>query len=203
MTQSAILAVGQTAATSSDVTLTAGTHGQVGLYCADLATPVNATHSTASTGGTLAPATYYYRVSALNALGETLASTETSQVVGAGTSTNTVTVKWTKVTGATGYKVYGRTTGAELFIATVGDVAQYIDTGAVTPAGALPAANTTSAGFDPSTECDVFQTTPGKPVRVGVLNPKSPVMHLIGPGTWNVRRPVIQGGLNVGIFKDI
>src|SRR3546814_9331462 len=43
--------------------------------------------------------------------GETLASAETSQVTTG--ATITVTVNWTKVTGATGYKVYGRATGAE------------------------------------------------------------------------------------------
>ena len=107
-----------------------------------LATPVNAAFATATTGGTLAAATYFYRVSALNANGETLASTETSQVTSG--TTSTVTVNWGAVTGATGYKVYGRTTGAELLIATVGAVTTYIDTGAVSPAGALPAANTTA-----------------------------------------------------------
>lgn len=62
------------------------------------------------------------------------------------TNTNTVTVNWGAVTGATGYKIYGRTSGGHLFIATVGNVTAYIDTGSVTPAGALPASNTTSGG---------------------------------------------------------
>jgi hypothetical protein len=111
-----------------------------------LATPVNSGFSTTSTGGSLAQSTtYYYRVSATNANGETLASTETSQVVGAsGTATNTVTVNWGAVTGATGYRIYGRSTGAELFIAAVGAVTTYTDTGAITPSGALPSANTTA-----------------------------------------------------------
>lgn len=108
-----------------------------------LLTPVNATFSTASTGGSLAAGTYWYRVTATNDLGETLASTETSQVVPAGTSTNTVTVNWGSVTDATGYKIYGRTSGAELFIASVGAVLTYTDTGSITPSGALPNANTT------------------------------------------------------------
>src|SRR3546814_18846004 len=91
------------------------------------------------------PGTHYYRVSALDgAGGETLASAETSQVTTGATST--VTVNWTKVTGATGYKVYGRATGAEQLIAPVGDVATYTDTGSVPPAGPLPAANTTGQG---------------------------------------------------------
>lgn len=108
-----------------------------------IATPVNAGFSTLTTGGTLAIGTYWYRVSALNANGETLASTETSQTTST-TATSTVTVNWGAVTGATGYKVYGRMTGAELLIATLGLVTTYTDTGSVTPAGALPAANTTA-----------------------------------------------------------
>lgn len=109
---------------------------------AALATPVNAAFSTATTGGSLAAATYSYRVSATNALGETLASTATT-IATTGT-TSTVTVNWGAVTGATGYKVYGRTGGTELLIASVGAVTTYTDTGAVTPAGALPTANTTA-----------------------------------------------------------
>jgi len=125
------------------------THYQVTLttaqvYSTLLATPVNAAFSTATTGGTLAAGTYWYRVSAINSIGETLASTETSEVT-TGT-TSTVTVNWGAVAGATGYRVYGRTTGAELLMATVGAVTTWIDTGAVIPAGALPAANTTASG---------------------------------------------------------
>jgi hypothetical protein len=111
---------------------------------APLATPVNSAFSTSTTGGSLAAATYYYRVSATNSIGETLASTETSQIT-TGT-TSTVTVNWGAVTGATGYKVYGRTTGAELLIASVGAVTTYTDTGSITPSGALPTGNTTGSG---------------------------------------------------------
>lgn len=107
-----------------------------------LTTPVNAAFATATTGGTLAAATYFYRVSAINAYGETLASAETS-VVTTGT-TSTTTVNWGAVANAAGYKVYGRTTGAELLMATLGNVLTFTDTGAVTPAGALPTVNTTS-----------------------------------------------------------
>jgi hypothetical protein len=109
-----------------------------------IVTPVNAAFSTATTGGSLVAATYWYRVAAINSRGRTIASTETSQVVPAGTSTNTVTVNWGAVTGATGYGVYGRTTGAEQLIADVGAVTTYVDTGSITPSGALPTANTTS-----------------------------------------------------------
>lgn len=203
MTQSTILAAGQTAATSTDVTVASGVEVIVGMFCADMTTPTNAAFATASTGGTLVPATYYYRVSAINALGETLASTETSQVVGAGTNTNTVTVNWAAITGATGYKVYGRSTGAELLIATVGAVTTYIDTGAVTPAGALPAANTTAGGIPPNTYLTVYQATPGKDRIVGTITPKSPSIPLKGPATFRIARPALNCGLNIGISLDV
>lgn len=104
-----------------------------------LATPVNTTFTTGV--GTLATATYYYRVSAINANGETLASAETNLPVVGPVGIN---VKWGAVTGATGYKIYGRSTGAELLIATVGQVTTYLDDGSISPSGALPGANTTN-----------------------------------------------------------
>lgn len=126
-------------------TLLANTANLNEMVVTPLATPVNIAFSTATTGGTLAPGTYYYRVAAIDAFGTSLASTETSQVVPAGTSTNTVRVNWNVVNGAYGYKVYGRTTGAELFMATLGTGATttFLDNGSITPSGALPVANTT------------------------------------------------------------
>ncbi len=120
-----------------------------GIAVAALATPVNATFATATTGGSLAAGTYYYRVAATNAAGSTVASTETSKVVPAGTSTNTVTVNWAAITGATGYKVYGRSTGAELLMATItsGLTTTWLDTGAVTPSGALPTATSANSSM--------------------------------------------------------
>lgn len=103
-----------------------------------LPAPVNAAFT--SGAGSLGAGTYYYRVSALNQQGETLGSVETSIVLGAPGGVN---VNWAKVDGATGYRVYGRTTGAQQLIASLGDVATYLDGGAITPAGALPAENTT------------------------------------------------------------
>ena len=114
---------------------------------ATLTTPVNDTFTTNNTGGSLsAITTYYYRVSAVNAVGETLASTETSIATGGGASTYVVNVNWLRVPGATGYRVYGRSTGAELYIGGVSAEATltYADTGALTPSGALPGSNTTT-----------------------------------------------------------
>jgi hypothetical protein len=112
------------------------------------ATPVNSAFGTATTGGTLAAATYFYRVSAIYGGGESLASAETSQITTGATST--VTVNWGAVANALGYKIYGRTTGAELFLAQVpANVLTFIDTGALTPAGALPSAASGGVGYSP------------------------------------------------------
>lgn len=92
-----------------------------------------------------ATATYGYRVSALNSAGETLACSEVT-ATGAATLSATVpvTLTWSAVTGATSYKVYGRTSGGELFMSAVSGVT-FTDDGTATPAGALPAADTTAA----------------------------------------------------------
>jgi uncharacterized membrane protein YeaQ/YmgE (transglycosylase-associated protein family) len=112
-----------------------------------LSTPTNDTFTTSSTGGSLSNGTYYYRVTAITADGgETQASTETHLAITGGTSTQTVTVKWLQVPGASGYRIYGRSTGAEQYIAgVVGEATlSYTDTGSISPSGALPGSNTTA-----------------------------------------------------------
>lgn len=80
-----------------------------------------------------------YQVSALYPWGESAASAPVSVTTGTG-ATNENTISWTLPAQATAAKVYGRTAGGELFIATVNaGTDSYLDTGSVTPAGALPA----------------------------------------------------------------
>jgi len=96
--------------------------------------------------GTAGSTTYGYRISAINDNGQTLASATTTTTTGNATlsSTNYNRVSWGAVAGATGYKVYGRTSGSELLMATVDSpVLMYKDTNANTPSGALPTTNTT------------------------------------------------------------
>ena len=62
------------------------------------------------TTGTLAAGTYYYRVSAVNSKGETLASVEDNVTI---VATKGVQITWGAVDGATGYKIYGRSFIAE------------------------------------------------------------------------------------------
>lgn len=108
------------------------------------ATPVIASVTTATTGGTIAASTACsYRVVARDGGGVTLASAAVSVTTGAGTGTNTATVNWTKVAGATGYDVYGRVAGSEAKMVSVGDVATWTDDGSIAPSGAVPGSNTT------------------------------------------------------------
>lgn len=106
-------------------------------------TPVIASVTTAATGGTLAASTTYsYRLVARDGSGVTLASSAATVTTGTG-STNTATVNWTRVDGATGYDIYGRAGGSEAKIASVGDVATWTDDGSIAPSGAVPSSNTT------------------------------------------------------------
>lgn len=96
------------------------------------------------TDGTLAAATYTYKVSVVVDGIETAASTTKADAVDSGT-TGSVVIDATDVLAAfptaTTWKVYGRT-GTQLLIATVtAPTATYLDTGAVTPSGASKSAN--------------------------------------------------------------
>jgi hypothetical protein len=114
--------------------------------------PAAPTATSQNTGGTLAAATFSYKIAAVSAIGDTLASTAATVTIASG-STNQVTVTWSAVADARGYKVFGRTSGSEALITTVGaGTTSFIDTGALTPdstqlpitnAGNLPAPDPT------------------------------------------------------------
>jgi hypothetical protein len=94
--------------------------------------------------------TFTYRVSAVNGLGETLASTEVSVTTGSsGSNANSVQFAWSPVPGAWYYRVYGRTQGAEQFIGLYlpGDP-PFVDDGSLVPSGGLPERNTTAPDTD-------------------------------------------------------
>jgi hypothetical protein len=109
---------------------------------------------TAPTGVAVAPAgtpggtTYGYRISAINSTSGAYTLASTTVTTTAGNASLSVSnynhITWNAVPGATGYKVYGRTSGSELLIATVtSPTLSYDDTGTVTPSGALPTENST------------------------------------------------------------
>lgn len=115
---------------------------KIGLGSPAIGTPGAPTVTPQGTTGTTS---YSYRISAIDADGETLASAAGTTATGnaALTSGNFNRVTWAAVARATGYRVYGRVAAGELLIATLGLVTTYDDTGTVTPAGALPATDTT------------------------------------------------------------
>ncbi len=129
-----------------------------------LSTPVNAPFTSSATGTLTVGTTYYYRVSATLSTGETLASSEQSILLAAvppSTTTGGVNINWLTVIGATGYKIYGRTQGAEQLIASVGAANTYLDNGSLTPSGSLPLSNTTPQTLLSNTFTDTVTVTSG------------------------------------------
>lgn len=104
--------------------------------------PVQTAPATAATGGTIADGVYFIKVTGLVNGIETAPSNEYS-ITTAGGSVSTVTVNWTALAGASGYKVYvtavGGGAGNEKFVQTFGNV---VTSGALTTfsttAGAPP-----------------------------------------------------------------
>jgi hypothetical protein len=109
------------------------------------------------TGGILAAnTTYHYRITAYNAIGETVGSIEKS--ITTTSVKKTVSLSWDVISGATGYIVYRTTsqgdyTDAYLYDTGSGAVATWVDDGTEVPASSLvvdiPEENTT-AGDSPA-----------------------------------------------------
>lgn len=104
----------------------------------------------ASTGGVLAAATYYYRVSAINANGEEGIPSGPVSVTTTG-STSAVTVRWGAVPGAIRYKVYRATTATGH--ATAGTIyhasgTSYTDTGSTGTAASAATYPSTTGTVD-------------------------------------------------------
>lgn len=115
--------------------------GQVTIAPQYLAPPVLNAPTTATTGGTLAAGTYYYKATSMNAAGETIASAEVSKAT-TGT-TSTVSLSWPAVAGATKTYIYrGTAAGAENVRFDAGAGTAFTDTGAAGTAATPPASNT-------------------------------------------------------------
>ena len=107
----------------SGLTATVGTSGSVG---SDL----------------VASTTYYYEVTATTSNGETTPSAQVSAVEG--TTAYPITLAWSAVTGATGYKIYkGTVSGSDYFLASVTS-ASYTDSGSVATTSATPPSSNTA-----------------------------------------------------------
>jgi hypothetical protein len=117
-------------------------HGVLCNVTALMPSPVLTLGTTATSGGTFAAGTYYWKVSAVNASGgggETLPSNEVSAVLAAN---GTQALSWGAVAGAASYNIWRGTTagGENVLVATVTGTT-YTDTGS---AGTSRYPNTTS-----------------------------------------------------------
>jgi hypothetical protein len=105
---------------------------------------------TVTPGASSGATTYGYRVTAMrDNTHETTASATVTIASRPATLTalNYNRVSWAAQPGAAGFRVYGRTSGGELLMATLGpEVYTWDDTGAVTPSGALPGSDTSTWG---------------------------------------------------------
>lgn len=144
-------------ANAGDKTLTVGgatpavaAGTQLYIPAAPLPAPQAPTFSGASTSGGFLTGgqTYYYKITALDSYGETIAGAEASYAVPAGTNTNQITLTWNAVPGATGYRVYrGTVSNGELLLATLNPqtTTTYIDSTNTTPAGSPPTVDTSGS----------------------------------------------------------
>lgn len=148
-------------------------------FQAGIAAPVVTLGATAGTGGTFTAGTKYWKVTALNANGETVTSNEVSATL---TSTSTQVLNWTAIPGSTGFNVYrGTISGGEnVLVATLGVVATYTDTGAAGTAQDPPVVDSTGRG----TQVTVTGTSAPAPRNVWVFeifNDNGKKLRLIFP----------------------
>ena len=108
-----------------------------------ISTPQNPS-GTSTSGGALAAGSYAYRIVARRAVGQGTIGRSTASVevtVPVSAPSNAVRLTWQPVAGATEYRVYGRSAGAQNAFWTVSGT-EFTDTGSAGTAGAVP----TSAG---------------------------------------------------------
>jgi len=137
---------------------------RVGIRSDNLPALQRVTVSSSTTGGVLPSGTYEYVVTAFNSITETTASNTAVMIVTGSTLTNSNTIVWPLLLGATGYKIYGRTTaGTAALIATVGSgTTSYTDTGTIVPTvGAVPPTTVESTNqFTVNIYDDLVSATP-------------------------------------------
>jgi N-acetylneuraminic acid mutarotase len=136
---------------------------QGNLTVSGLSSPQPPALTSSATGGTLAAATYYYQLAAVNANGTTpaVASNPVSVTTTGATSQNTLT--WTAVTNATSYKVYRSTDGTTWKVNTVtSGTTSIVDNGtnySWGTAGSIPTANTSGGNLSVKGSATFANTT--------------------------------------------
>lgn len=104
-----------------------------------ISTPQNPS-GTSTAGGTLAPGSYTYRIVARRGVGQGTIGRSTPSVevtVSVSEPSGAVRLTWEPVAGATEYRVYGRSAGAQSAFWTV-TATEFADTGSAGTAGAVP-----------------------------------------------------------------
>lgn len=136
-----------------------------------LAAPVAALGSKTNSATGFAAGTYFWKVTAINAFGETVGSNEVTATL---VLNDHQTISWAAITGATGYKLYrGTAAGAEnKLIATVGAVTSVVDDGLPGTTASLPVTNTTGSRLVS------FAVVPDTLAGIGVW-------YEFGDGTWD------------------
>lgn len=140
----------------------AGSYGNdlaIGIDSENVETPVIGTPVVSTTGGSLTSGTYNFRVSAVSKSMESLASSVITVTVPSGT-TNKITIPWTPVRNAIGYKVYGRSSGSVTFMTSLGGfAASFVDDGTLTPGSALPITLASAVTVSKRFTVNVYDTT--------------------------------------------
>jgi len=131
-------------------------------------------------GTTAGTYTVYYEVSS-----STLSYTDTGASANSGsppttnnayTFTNTVTVNWSAVSGATDYRVYKQfRPGTEQYFFDVGNVTTFTDIGGSIQIGALPTVNTTAPVAEGSTAVPVTGSNFASGMTTAIVQPNATV----------------------------
>lgn len=109
---------------------------------AKVAAPGTVTPTGSNSGGSLATATYYYKVTAIGSFGETTPATEVNSGARTGPSASCA-LDWADVTGASSYRVYiGTSSNGQTgyFETTTSSFSHTTQTGLIT--GTIPTVNT-------------------------------------------------------------
>ena len=162
-----------------------------------LSPPTISMVTSASVGGSIPSGNRYYTVTSVNASGESIASSEYTYNVPAGTSTNTVTPSWGAVSGASVYSVYAASvSGSEGLTASGVATTYYNDTGGSFGASP-PAVNGTGYGY---ARVEVAANATNFPLAANRLIVNGTVITFPVPtGPWGVVRGfVLFDGAQVG-----